>query len=113
MKKDILKLIESDDCVLRINEISYLHRWKRNALDVEVDELTITFSFVVGVGGGAVYHIGARDYDGIINEIERCTKDYLKTCADKAVKDLRNGYGYKSQKPKKTLLDIVAEGNKN
>lgn len=93
MKKNIIKLLQSDNGVYRLNNISYLVRWTNDGLGNEVDYLTINFENINGVNYGfSFYIIKARDYDGIIAECEKATNKYLTEVAKRITKDLKAGY---------------------
>ena len=92
MKKQIKNLLGATDSTLEINAISYLHRWTIDLLNEPCDRLDITFRFVTGIRGGRTYSITARDYDGILDEIEKYTKLYFDECAARTINNLRNGY---------------------
>lgn len=101
MKKYFLKFLEisnsyptteSSPSVLPLNNISRLNRWTRNALNEPCDCLEIEFKFVTGIKGGRSYPITARNYDGVMIEIEMYTRQYLAECVDQTIKNIKNGY---------------------
>ena len=92
MKKEIMNALKAKEATVKINEICTLHRWTKDALGDEVDRLTVSFPYIVGIKGGKEYDIVARDYNGIIYEISECMGDYLTACAEEAAKNLRAGY---------------------
>lgn len=92
LKKEIMAAVNSENVDVKINNISYLHRWKKDALGEDVDRMTINFSYVAGVRGGWTKEIESRDYDGIIEEIEDATNEYMRNCAEQMIKNLRAGY---------------------
>lgn len=92
-KKELTKALTTDgETTININNLTYLRRWTRDWANKEVDCLTITFGFISGIKGGMTYDIKARDYEGILDEIEKYTKEYYLACADETVKNLKNGY---------------------
>lgn len=92
IKKDIVKLINSESDTVKLNDISYLKRYRKDYLGNDVDVLQIVFRYVIGIKGGKYYDISARDYDGVVAEIDKLTHEYLAECADEAVKNIANGY---------------------
>ncbi len=91
--KEIKKAITSTEATVKINGISYLHRWTKNGLNEDVDQMSVTFSPIDGITkGGKTFTIKSRNLDGIITEIETYTTDYLKEVAERAAKNLKAGY---------------------
>ena len=48
MKKELLKILDSEDATFRLNNISYLHRWTKDALGNDVDRLELEFDHING-----------------------------------------------------------------
>ena len=92
IKKDIINLVMSEEGTVRINEITTIIRWTKNAVNAPVDRMVVTFAHVAGVRGGQTFDISARDYDGILKEIADCTHIYLENCADQMIQNMKNGY---------------------
>ncbi len=96
IKKDIIKMIDTNGMTVNLNRISHIYRQKvsrdEDILGREIDKITLVFKFVAGIKGGARYDIESRDYEGIIAEIQAYTIDYLMRCAEQANKNLENGY---------------------
>ena len=71
LKKDIMNLVKSDEGSAKVNNITTLRRWTKNALGEDIDRMTATFEYVAGVKGGFVFDIASRDYNGIISSTYR------------------------------------------
>lgn len=91
LKKEILAALNSESATVKLNDISYLSRWTKSPLE-DVDKLEITFQYITGIKGGRRYEIESRDYNGIIDEIEKYTAEYFADCAKQATSNIRNGY---------------------
>lgn len=92
MKKEIMALIASPEGQYRINNISVLRRWTKNGIGEDVDCLELFFNPINGVEFSGWTKITARDYDGIIEEIEQATNCFLDSVAETLVKNLKAGY---------------------
>lgn len=92
IKSEITELIASGEGSVKINEITLLYRWTKDALGNDVDGLHVVFKYVSGVRGGWTKEIAARDYDGIIAEIGAAAETYMQMCAEKMISNLRAGY---------------------
>ena len=93
-KSEIINLIQSAEGTLRINPICKLYRWTVDPLyGTPVDRLEIDFSSINGMGrfSGSIF-INARDYKGIIDEIEAAIRMKTQELNDYLVNALRNGY---------------------
>lgn len=91
IKEKIIAAVKSEAADVKINSVTQLRRWTRDGLGENVDRLEVHFDYIGGVKGGKSYEINARDYDGIVAEIDVCIKDYLSECADKMISNLKNG----------------------
>ena len=91
LKKEILAALKAKEAEVKLNNVSILHRWTES-LDRDVDGLAIYFHFISGIKGGRRYDIQSRDYDGIMDEIQKYTEEYFAECAKKTVENIRNGY---------------------
>lgn len=92
MKKEIMKLINSSNGQLRINNVCTLRRWTKSAMDEKVDCLQLVFDPINNVEYSGWTMINSRDYDGIIEEISQATTAFFADVADRLVKNLENGY---------------------
>ena len=92
MKKEIIKLVKSDDGIFKLNNICCLRRWTKSALNEDVDKLALVFLNINNVNYGGIYYITARDYDGIIKECETAINQFLKNVSDRLIVDLEAGY---------------------
>lgn len=93
MKKAIMNLVNSDRGQIRLNNVSMLRRWTKNALDMDVDELTLDFDSINGVRF-SIYDttIKSRDYDGIIKECCTLTEKFFSEVSRSLCNDLKAGY---------------------
>lgn len=98
MKKEIMKLVNSPDGQLRINNVCTLRRWTRDGVGQTVDCLKLTFDTINGVEFSGWTAINSRDYDGIIDEISQATEAFFASVAETLVKELKNGYSNVSRK---------------
>lgn len=93
MKKEIKALVNSKEGTFRLNNISYLKRWTKDALGDPVDMLVIDFDNINHVNFAPQrYKITARDYDGIIEECTAAIEKHLLTVSNQLVKDINAGY---------------------
>lgn len=92
MKKEIINLVNSEEGTFRINNIAFLRRWTKSALNENVDKLTIEFDCINNVRFGLSVEIESRDFAGIIAECEAATTSFLTAVALELNKNLRNGY---------------------
>ena len=95
MKKEIMKLVKSEEGQFRLNNISWLYRWTTSALNEKVDCLTIEFDNINHVCFGSHVYIESRDYDGIIAECQKATTSFLTAVALELNKNMKNGYRHR------------------
>ena len=95
MKKEILNLVKSEEGILRLNNISFLRRWTKDALNNPVDKLVIEFDSINHVRYSLYERdIESRDFEGIIKECEEKTHLFLTEVSNVICSNLRNGYNY-------------------
>ncbi len=91
MKKEIIELLNSTDATLKINPYCTLHRWTK-ALGLDVDNLEACFdllpAYVV-----THYEITARDWRGIVAEVQEIQAQAFADLAKRLNSDLANGLG--------------------
>ncbi|MBO7713961.1 MAG: hypothetical protein J6S85_10355 [Methanobrevibacter sp.] len=93
MKKEIMKLVKSEEGTFRLNNISTLRRWSKDGLGNPVDKLVLDFESINHVCFGICdTEIHARDYDGIIAECQEITTRFLDEVARSLKNDMRAGY---------------------
>lgn len=99
MKKEMMELLNSENGTFRINNVSYLKRWQKDALGNKVDRLTLEFDNINNVCF-SLYdrEIKSRDYDGIIEESKEITNRFFKEVSDTLTKNLGAGYINTSRK---------------
>lgn len=99
MKKDIMELLKSENGYLRINNISYLHRWTKDALGNEVDRLELEFDTINNVNF-SIYEreIKSRDYAGIISECQVITENFMTEVSKTLCNNMKAGYRNVSKK---------------
>lgn len=91
MKKEIEKLLSSENDSLRLNEYCILKRWKKDALNQKVDRLVIEFNNYYGKYNKIV-EIESRNYSEIIKLIENEIKKFFLELGNNLSKDFKNGY---------------------
>lgn len=93
LKKAIMNMVNSDEGEVRLNNVSTLRRWTKNALDMDVDELKLYFDNINSVYFG-IYDttIKSRDYDGIIKECCTLTEKFFAEVSRSLCNDLKAGY---------------------
>ena len=81
MKKEIEKLMESQDAYLDVNKYCTLHRWQQNAFGVPVDCLVAEFNITRAFD--YIEDITARDWHGVVEQVReahsRAFADAAKT----------------------------------
>lgn len=93
MKKEIMNLVKSEEGTFRLNNVSVLRRWKKDALGTEVDKLVLEFDTINLVRFTlADREIHARDYEGIIKECQDLTKRFFDEVAISLMLDMKAGY---------------------
>lgn len=105
MKKDIMNLIDfkSDETkdveYFRLNNVSYLKRWTKDAFGNDIDRLEINFDTINDVNF-SIYdrEIKSRDYEGIIRECQEITKAFFDEVSATLIKNLGAGYRNTSKK---------------
>ena len=97
MKKEIIKLLESKEGTLKLNNISKLRRFTKNALNEECDILKLDFDTINDVDFGmSNIEIKSRDWKEIIKECECLTEQFLDNAVkERIIKNLKAGYGIK------------------
>lgn len=93
-KSDIVNLISSSECTLRINPICELRRWTVDPLgNRPVDKLTLNFNAINTMGRFVgIVEICSRDYAGIKNEIEAAIREKMEEVTRYLCTALQNGY---------------------
>ena len=90
MKKELNALINSEDATLKINAFCYLHRWTKNALGENIDCLTVTFD--LNYVSSHTYYLAARDWQGIVAEVQEAQTKAFADAAATFNTQLKNGY---------------------
>lgn len=98
MKKEILKLLKSEQGTLKVNEICYLRRWTKDGLGQEVDGLNLEFYTINNVSH-SIYPttIVSRDWNKIVEEVEQLNKLFLEELQRTLCKNIRVGYWDKGE----------------
>lgn len=92
LTKEIKALLKAEEGIVKVNNISFLKRWTKDALGDACDCLELKFDYLSGVKGGASYRIDARTYEGVMEEIEEAIRDYFTSCMNKTLSNLKAGY---------------------
>lgn len=90
MKKEILKLLESQNERLKINNFCCLHRWQKDALNQTVDYLEIEFS---GISyNQKTVEIEERGWQDIVERVQKEQTKFFNELSVTLNSDLKNGY---------------------
>lgn len=93
MKKEIMNLVNSEQGIFRLNNISFLKRWTKDAIGNDVDKLMLEFDTINNVSIGIRnFDVLGRDYESIIEECQKITSKYLLSVSDELCKNIRSGY---------------------
>lgn len=92
MKKEIEKLLKSEDAYLKLNKFCTLHRWTKNAFGEQVDCLRAEFSILHEFDH--LKELTARDWRGIVEQVCELQQKVLKVVGETLSKELKNGYIY-------------------
>ena len=86
-------MVNSEEGTFRLNNISYLRRWSKDALGNNVDKLVIEFDNINNVCF-SLYdrEIKSRDYEGIIGECEEKIQLFLSEVSKELCSNLKAGY---------------------
>lgn len=91
MKKEITELLNSTDATLEINPYCTLRRWTKS-FSQDVDRLEASFdllpAYVV-----TTYEITARDWRGVVAEVQEAQAKAFADLAARLNSDLANGLG--------------------
>lgn len=91
MKNAITNLINSTEpATLKINQFCTLHRWTKDAIGTEVDCLEARFSITHSTSH--IYKIEARDWRGVVAELQEAQTKAFMDAAATYNKQLANGY---------------------
>lgn len=94
MKKEIEKLLASENGRLEINSMFELHRWQKDALGNKVNELTLELRNINNVNYNIVciVHIAGRTYTRIMKEIESNMRILIEELEERLISNVRTGY---------------------
>lgn len=90
MIKEINELLKRENAYLKLSNCCRLHRWKKDALNGDVDYLMAEFS-IERAFDYQVY-IRSRDWRGIINEVIDAHQRAFGSICDKLINALGAGY---------------------
>lgn len=94
IKTDIINLVNSSEGEIKIASNVILRRWMERTVG-EVDHLAVTITGIPadhnGVGG-TITDIKARDYVGIVSEIETAILTVYSNAAERLASCIKNGY---------------------
>lgn len=91
IKQEIMDAVKNGGGLIKINEVGYLNRWTVSGIGEKVDEMELVLK-VKGVRAEKHVRITERDYDGIIQSVERATTEFFEEIAETLNKNLRAGY---------------------
>lgn len=95
MKKEINELLKRENAYLRLSNCCRLHRWKKDALNGDVDYLMAEFSIERAFDYRS--HISSRDWRGIIDEVIDAYQRAFEYVGEKLSSELRAGYIFKRE----------------
>ena len=90
MIKEINELLKRENAYLKLSNCCRLHRWKKDALNGDVDYLMAEFSIDRAFDYRA--HINSRDWRGIIDEVIDAYHRAFEYVGKKLASELRAGY---------------------
>ena len=90
MIKEINELLKRENAYLKLNNCCRLHRWKKDALNGDVDYLMAEFSIERAFDYRA--YISSRDWRGIIDEVIDAYQRAFEYVGKKLSSELRSGY---------------------
>lgn len=92
MKKEIMKLLDTEVGYFRLNNISYLYWHRKDAFGDIVNTLKLEFDSINHVNFGGSSEILSRDYEGIISECQEITDKFLEEVASTLKSNFKAGY---------------------
>lgn len=92
MKKEIEKLLKSEDAYLKLNKFCTLHRWTQNAFGERVDCLEAQFSVLSEFD--YIEMVKSRIWREIVDEVCELQQKVFKVVGETLSKELKNGYIY-------------------
>lgn len=90
MKKEIENLLASERADLVLNKFAFLRRWTKDGLGQPCDRLVLAVSVLSS--GDCIRDISARDWRGIVDEVQTILRDMFTRSAETLCKQLENGY---------------------
>ena len=90
MIKEINELLKRENAYLKMSNCCRLHRWKKDALNGDVDYLMAEFSIERASDYRA--YISSRDWRGIINEVIDAYQRAFECVGENLSSELRSGY---------------------
>lgn len=90
MKREIDELLMCENAYLKLSNCCRLHRWRKDALNGDVDYLMAEFSIERAFDYRA--NISSRDWRGIIDEVIDAHQRAFGSVCDKLINDLGVGY---------------------
>lgn len=90
IKSDIINLINSDEGSVKLNHFTTLYRCT-NLFGTPVDRLKVEFGGIDRFSSTSK-SIVARDYEGIIAEVQQRITEHFLDIADSLNRELANGY---------------------
>lgn len=105
MKKELLNFVndDKDESRFRLNAISYLKHYTKNAFGKKIDRITIEFDQIFGhYCSISNNEIISRDFEGILTECQEKTEEFLSEVSRILCRELKAGHnGYER------LADII------
>lgn len=98
MKKELLNFVndDKDESRFRLNAISYLKHYTKNAFGKKIDRITIEFDQIFGhYCSISNNEIISRDFEGILTECQEKTEEFLSEVSRILCRELKAGHnGY-------------------
>lgn len=92
MKREIEKLLKSENDTLELNSMFELRRWQKDALGNKVDNMELELKRINGVEFSKSVPIINREYMPIIQELNLKMRYILDNLEEEIVRDLICGY---------------------
>lgn len=112
MKKELLNFVndDKDESRFRLNAISYLKHYTKNAFGKKIDRITIEFDQIFGrYCSISNNEIISRDFEGILTECQEKTEEFLSKVSYILCRELKAGHnGYEHSKFKDAYNTVNA-----
>lgn len=90
MKKEIETLLTQENGYLKLSNWCTLHRWTKDAFGAPVDCLKAEFNVLHCFD--SLFYIKARDWQGIVAELQELHKIAFNRAGERLANELKGGY---------------------